>query len=630
MATTSNEELISFYLDGELSPEETVRVEQLLQQHGDLRQLHDELKVIRASLRSLPAHRLEASFSSQVLRQAERTMLREPATDRATEDAVMPAEKFNWPRPFSSVRSVVWAAMAISAALLIGLFLPEKLGNGPQEPILAVNDDKVSGDRAVEKESDDESHRVASHPVMRARGQKVGSAKGSSGFADHRPDTAAREIPDRQIVRDLDRKLIAKVPTAKGGQRARSERFTQDKGPDDLLASRANSIKAQRRANLNPSISELQRGSEVTITATFAVSNEALARGAIETLLARNDIVFDDAEDALESKTSVAGNQLANKKKNAGRVVTKQGPGSDDVALRATAGKRAAGEGIATEPEYQVIYIEATRAQIEATLSALAARERDFKPIASLPEEEADQLAQVELAEAGTPRLAKSTRRSKSRLGAPISKRPKAAEVVPADEPRGAAPSGKDQPFARPAPLADAKKSPPKAEAFKADAAAEKRGPTFKPGVAKPKEADGNQKSSARDGALAKLDPARAPKHVADSPVDAVPAVVSPAATRPAADPAPIAPAAPKRPAAAKGRARWEASKGKERLEQKGQSIVHGKAAPTRKKAKLKADESDEARDKDKLATGMRRIKFVFRVVESPANQPAAANQTDR
>jgi hypothetical protein len=326
----------------------------------------------------------------------------------------------------------------------------------------------------------------------------------------------------------------------------------------------------------------------------------------------------------------VAGNQLANKKKNAGRVVIKQGPGSDDVAPRVTAGKRAAGEGIATEPEYQVIYIEATRAQIEATLSALAARERDFKPIASLPEEKADQLAQVELAEAGSPQLAKSTRRLKSRLGAPISKKPKAAKAVPADEPRGAAPSGIDQPFARPALLADAKKSPPKAEASKADPAAEKRGPVFKSGVARRKKADGNQKPPARDGALAKLDPAVAPKLVADSPVDAVPAVVSPAATRPAADPAPIAPAAPKRPTAAKGRARWEASKAKERLEQKDQSIVHGKAAPIRKKAATKTDESDEARGKNKFATGTRRIKFVFRVVESPAIPPAAANQTDR
>ena len=79
MNRLSPEERISAYLDGELSADEAQSVELLLEGRDDLRQLHDELLAVRARLKALYRHRLDADFSAHVLRKAERAVLSRPA-----------------------------------------------------------------------------------------------------------------------------------------------------------------------------------------------------------------------------------------------------------------------------------------------------------------------------------------------------------------------------------------------------------------------------------------------------------------------------------------------------------------------------------------------------------------------
>ncbi|MCH8924438.1 MAG: zf-HC2 domain-containing protein, partial [Planctomycetes bacterium] len=52
MSTESREELISAYLDGELSDDERAQVEKWLAESAPLRQFHDELRALRLGMQS--------------------------------------------------------------------------------------------------------------------------------------------------------------------------------------------------------------------------------------------------------------------------------------------------------------------------------------------------------------------------------------------------------------------------------------------------------------------------------------------------------------------------------------------------------------------------------------------------
>ncbi len=70
-------ELLSAYLDGELTAAERAEVERLLAANPAARQLLDELRTLRATLRALPPRKLGEDLSRQVLREAQRRMLTE-------------------------------------------------------------------------------------------------------------------------------------------------------------------------------------------------------------------------------------------------------------------------------------------------------------------------------------------------------------------------------------------------------------------------------------------------------------------------------------------------------------------------------------------------------------------------
>lgn len=71
----TDDELISAYLDGELSGEELLRAERMLEERPECRQLVEELRAIGGGLRDLPRYSLDDDFADRVLRRAEREML---------------------------------------------------------------------------------------------------------------------------------------------------------------------------------------------------------------------------------------------------------------------------------------------------------------------------------------------------------------------------------------------------------------------------------------------------------------------------------------------------------------------------------------------------------------------------
>ena len=79
MKEVPENELLSAYLDGELTAAEQVEVERLLAASPAARQLLEELRALSSTLQTLPQHKLGEDISQRVLRMAERRMLTEPA-----------------------------------------------------------------------------------------------------------------------------------------------------------------------------------------------------------------------------------------------------------------------------------------------------------------------------------------------------------------------------------------------------------------------------------------------------------------------------------------------------------------------------------------------------------------------
>jgi len=116
------DELISAYLDGELSAEERAEVENTLIESEECRKLFGQLKSIQADLKSLPNHRLDDDFYQRVLRQAERQSLAD--TDNVQDS---PGAGGSAIRPVATDNHVTrprfggwfWTAAALAASLLL-------------------------------------------------------------------------------------------------------------------------------------------------------------------------------------------------------------------------------------------------------------------------------------------------------------------------------------------------------------------------------------------------------------------------------------------------------------------------------------------------------------------------------
>jgi len=150
-----NDELISAYLDDELSPEERALVQRQLENSPQHRQMLEELQALQESLQALPQFELPRDLSQSVLRRAERWLLLEESTAAASGPEVGAAQadpagevsgddssrvtlgKDAAPEDRSSDawRGALWAVTAVVAAVLLMAFLPR-----PAQQPVAVRD----------------------------------------------------------------------------------------------------------------------------------------------------------------------------------------------------------------------------------------------------------------------------------------------------------------------------------------------------------------------------------------------------------------------------------------------------------------------------------------------------------
>ncbi len=116
MSNEFSDELISAFLDGELSAAQQQQVEQMLVDNADYRRMFNELRGLRESLQTLPSYELDDQFAGRVLQRAERAMLTGPETTSESTELTSPHDRGN-------LRMAVTIVASVAALLFVSLFL---------------------------------------------------------------------------------------------------------------------------------------------------------------------------------------------------------------------------------------------------------------------------------------------------------------------------------------------------------------------------------------------------------------------------------------------------------------------------------------------------------------------------
>ena len=120
------EELISAYIDGELTSDEQVRVEQALLEDPRSQQLLEDLQALHDRLQAVPRSEPSQDYTQQILRRAERAILTEPSEMPGTSDgAKTPALQTAIPvarsKQPANLKHLIWATTALAATLMLAL-----------------------------------------------------------------------------------------------------------------------------------------------------------------------------------------------------------------------------------------------------------------------------------------------------------------------------------------------------------------------------------------------------------------------------------------------------------------------------------------------------------------------------
>jgi anti-sigma factor RsiW len=177
-----DDELLSAYLDDELSADERARVEERLAADPAARQTLEQLRAVSRAVQGLPQESLGEDLRGAVLQRAERAMLA-PSPARLHEPSidgdVQPLPRLTIGR---STRGWVWAGLAVAAALLIMVVQREE-EHGEALP-----------DVAVARRADDAAGRLAhGNAEMRALPEGPAPATAPVGEAAARRSMASVE-----------------------------------------------------------------------------------------------------------------------------------------------------------------------------------------------------------------------------------------------------------------------------------------------------------------------------------------------------------------------------------------------------------------------------------------------------
>jgi anti-sigma factor RsiW len=156
----SDDELLSAYIDGELSETERAAVETRLANDPDAQHLVHQLRSVSQSVQRLPLETVGRDLTEAILRRAEAL---KPTPAGGTTAAPMSNDARPTISIFQSRRSWMWASLAVAAGLLIMVF--ERGAQERDQPLAAVTNE---GRPAAKRELKEQLGEVANRPAPKS------------------------------------------------------------------------------------------------------------------------------------------------------------------------------------------------------------------------------------------------------------------------------------------------------------------------------------------------------------------------------------------------------------------------------------------------------------------------------
>lgn len=280
------QELISAYLDGELSPAQRAEVEQLLVESAEYRRLWSDFRDMQRRLQSLPRLELDDDFAQRVLQRAEFAWLSQRDAANAARAASEPAPTPDSPLPSEAPtgydsdaaacmpagrgawREHGWiaAAMVLAAGLLLMVAGPWQWPEAPRpqghRPLAHRPSSAPPADVPTRSWHAHVLDELAEATAAAPQGEIPGQRSNSAGDAPHPPDALGG--------------LVAGAAAAPGGRGATLQ--AEGSGADNATdAALAGPLAERRRGNVELELqrrSDAQRAKSLEPPAQHAASDE--------------------------------------------------------------------------------------------------------------------------------------------------------------------------------------------------------------------------------------------------------------------------------------------------------------------------------------------------------------------
>jgi len=426
MNDLSQNELLSAYLDGELTAEERAHVEGLLAASPAARQLLDELRTLSATLKSLPRQKLDVDLSESVVRIAQRRMLTEPA-DTKTGTGALPASDVPEKtilRRLKNPRIWVWEAVIVAVVVLLLIYNPNR--DGPQGGHAERN--IAMAPKGEEKQSSYEppNMQAAQPPAMAGRNRETAlrnapdlkapldkiaeSRQSGSALADKQPVISGAALsvapgPDKQPVAPDVEKIAGRESAAApeqsfGGSaglakkdiRTLGNKFADQDVPEAALEQAAEQVEPPAEKKLAQQRKVKAASTDELLVVRCEITPEALKNHAFDKLLADNAIVWSESPkenspggpvpepEAIQSLLDQKIDRTADESKRLDRYKSENGNIEPSQA-----------------GPLEIVYVEASPAQIEATLNGLSAQTNTFLTVSVAPAKDGARLQELEV-----------------------------------------------------------------------------------------------------------------------------------------------------------------------------------------------------------------------------------------
>ncbi|MCE5266772.1 MAG: zf-HC2 domain-containing protein [Planctomycetaceae bacterium] len=363
----SQNELLSAYLDGELTAAEQEEVERLLATDPAARQLLEDLRALSATLQSLPQEKVGEDLSHRVLQAAERRMITEgPGESEPSPFAPTPLIRSVFQR-FINRRTLAW--LSITAVIAVAIAINERWQQRNQGPavnraeIARLDDARPSGPPASDAKPADEAREP---PSMRAAPSSAAKSGGILKQPASEPPPAATvaTVPpasttwrgDKSGAKGLPEKAASAQPgrvgkaleaEAKDGKNERQatptfvgkksgERAMPSEAPEGGLPSQA---KAGGRANA-PSVLVVQ----------LSVPPAAFRSKAFDKLLEANGVTAFRQDELRRAPKGKETSSARSKSRRADTVYAEATPSQVQAVLAGLAAQPEVFVGVSTEP----------------------------------------------------------------------------------------------------------------------------------------------------------------------------------------------------------------------------------------------------------------------------------------